>query len=70
MVSKGRSEKMAYARKSIDVTISWVKENLSQYMEYIESSKNTADIFTKPLDKVSFCKHRDTLGIAERSLKH
>ena len=51
--------------KHIDLRYHYVREEIQEFknfdLKYVITTENTSDIFTKPLDKTLFEKHRDTL---------
>ena len=52
--------------KHIDIRYHFIKDMIAKGMlklEFIQSGEMIADIFTKPLARVSFEKHRDALGL-------
>ena len=51
--------------KHIDLRYHFVREEIQEFknfdLKYVITTENTSDIFTKPLDRTLFEKHRDTL---------
>ena len=54
--------------KHIDVRYHFIREQLAKKvfnLLYCPTKKNVADIMTKPLDKVLFEQHRESMGISD-----
>jgi hypothetical protein len=48
-------------RKHINIKHHFIRDMLSEQeltIEWVPTAENSADIFTKPLERIVFCKHR------------
>jgi hypothetical protein len=57
--------------KHVEVRFHWLKEHIDAnefHVSYISTDKNLADMFTKPLGKEPFQRHRASLNMQEAIL--
>ena len=59
----GISASMSYLKRTVSLSLAWCKQNLRKIIGRIESNRNPSDLFTKPLEKESFERYREHLGI-------
>ena len=63
ILGSGISQAIAYAKRTQGISLAFASENMSPYLEKVDTHYNTADIFTKPLPYEDFHRHRTYLGI-------
>jgi hypothetical protein len=65
-----RDHRFSERTKHVEIKYFFLREHVALgtlILEYIATSNNPSDIFTKPLGKVLFLKHRTTLGLHPKS---
>ena len=63
VVNTGLSAALSYLKRTVGISLTWCKENLSRFLFRTESDENISDVFTKALDKDKFEKYREMLGV-------
>ncbi len=68
-MKSGYSSKLYHMARTHGVNLSWCKEfftsNEKHSIHKIHTDTNTSDVFTKPLDEVSFTRHRSSIGLGQ-----
>ena len=62
-VRAGFSARMRYANKTHGLSLSWIKENLGEFLAKVLTTFNAADVGTKALEVIAYHLHRRFIGM-------
>ena len=63
----GVSAQMSYIKRTSNISMSWCRQNLKEFIGEIETDYNFSDIWTKGLSSSTFHRHRLAIGIGDLS---